>query len=70
MPNETILMALLNEGTDVWRPVQAERLSDGRYKILGSVPEDENWEFAPGSVVHVRQKQFSQGTALVAVSGH
>ena len=31
---ETIYVALLDEGIDVWRPVEAERLSPDRYRIL------------------------------------
>ncbi len=59
-------MALLNERVDVWRPVDAER-EDDFYRIVGSVPENETWVFAPGSVVRCEQQHFSDGPALVAV---
>jgi hypothetical protein len=57
----TIYMPLLNEGVDVWRPVQAEPRADGTYRVLGPVPETEEWEFAPGSVVRCRSKTLSCG---------
>jgi xylulokinase len=38
---ETIYMPLLDEGTSVWRPVQAALLPDGRYRIIEPMPEDE-----------------------------
>lgn len=47
----TIYVPLLNEGTDVWRPVEATRLAEDLYLILGVVPEDETWAFPPGSTV-------------------
>jgi hypothetical protein len=67
MSRATIYMPLLNEGTDVWRPVEAEVFPDGRYKVLGSVPDDEEWAFAPGSVVRGVTKVLSDGhQAIVA----
>jgi hypothetical protein len=47
----TIYMPLLDEGTDVWRPVEATRLTDDTYRIEGVMDENEEWAFAPGSVV-------------------
>jgi hypothetical protein len=32
--SETIYVALLDEGVDVWRPVKARRLPSGVYLIL------------------------------------
>jgi hypothetical protein len=66
MSFDTIYVYLLDEGTDVWRPVQAERLADGRYRLLGFMPDDECWEFPSGSVVRVRLKMLSGGNELVA----
>ena len=62
MPAATIYMPLLDEGTTVWRPVEAERLPDGSYLIIGEVPDEEQWEFQPGERVAVRQHVFSDGT--------
>jgi hypothetical protein len=58
---ETIFVALLDEGTDVWRPVQAELVEGSLYRIIGPAPEDELWEFTPGSLVRCREKVFSGG---------
>jgi len=64
-----LFMPLLNEGTDVWRPVAAERLNDGSYRIVGPCPNDEEWAFAPGSVVSSQLRAFANGEEhLVAVS--
>jgi len=61
MPLETIHIPLLGEGTAVWRPVAAERLPDGIFRILGEMPDDEEWTFKPGEMVVVRQHIFSDG---------
>jgi hypothetical protein len=65
-----IFIYLLNEGTDVWRPVEAEHIKDDRYKIKSENedPEDETWEFSKGDIVHCEEKTFSNGgTKLVAI---
>lgn len=65
----TIYMQLLDEGTDVWRPVEATQVADENYRIEGEVPEEEVWEFAPGSAVRCEWKTFSEGKqGLTAVS--
>jgi hypothetical protein len=49
---ETIFVRLLEEGTDVWRPVPAHRLSETTYRLADTqVPEDEIWRFHPGDIV-------------------
>jgi hypothetical protein len=63
---ETIYVALLDEGVDVWRPVEAQR-EGNFYRIFGSVPETEKWAFAPGSLVRCEQRELSEGPELVAV---
>jgi hypothetical protein len=66
MSDKTIHVALLDEGTDVWRAVEAELLADGRYKVLGPVPDGELWQFPPGSIVRAELKSLSGGAVLVA----
>jgi hypothetical protein len=47
-----IFVYLLEEGTDAWRPTEAVSIGDGSFKILPTPdydPEDEVWEFPPGS---------------------
>jgi hypothetical protein len=33
-----IYVSLLDEGTDVWRPVAAEHIRDDIYRIVGEIP--------------------------------
>jgi hypothetical protein len=64
---ETIYIPLVGEGTSVWRPAAAERLLDGTFRVLGKIPDDEEWAFKPGELVVVRQHVFSGGeSGLVA----
>ena len=66
-----IYVPLLNEGTDVSRPTEAIDLGDGLFEILPSEhydPEDESWEFPPGSVVRAKQIEHETGPYLLAVS--
>lgn len=48
----TIYVALLDEGVDVWRPVDGELVGPNLYRVAGPVPEGERWQFAPGEIVH------------------
>jgi hypothetical protein len=54
--SETIYVALLGEGLDVWRPVKARRLPSGAYAILEQDYDrrTETWQFDPGTVVMCR----------------
>jgi hypothetical protein len=45
----------------VWRPVRAEQLGDGTFRVLGPVPEDEEWEYKPGEVVTAKRRVFDSG---------
>jgi hypothetical protein len=70
MPTEhkTLYVALMDEGTRVWRPVPAEQVGPGLFRIQGPVPDDETWEFGPGDVVRWAWRLFSGGeTQMVAV---
>ena len=63
----TIYMPLLNEGTTVFRPIEANKLAGDIFLVLGPVPEDEEWEFQPGTKVQCVMTKFSGGgTGLVA----
>ncbi|WP_375382723.1 hypothetical protein [uncultured Sphingomonas sp.] len=65
----SLYMRLLDEGVDVWRPVEAESLPSDGYRILGPVPDGETWEFQPGAIVRGQQHRFSGGEqGIVAVS--
>jgi hypothetical protein len=65
----TVWMPLLNEGVDVWRPVEAEALPSGWYRINGSNEhkEDEDWAFEAGDVVVCAYRELSDGETLVVV---
>jgi hypothetical protein len=65
---DTIYVALLDEGIDVWRPVEAERISPDSYLIVeqGYDPTIERWEFEPGTVVRCRKEKRDGRQILVA----
>ena len=67
---EVIYVALLDEGTDVWRPVEAEQIGTERFRIVSANPDpaNEHWEFAPDSVVRCERRKLSGGYCLVATS--
>jgi len=60
---ETIMVALLDEGLEVWRPVQARAIGADLYRILGVEMDvrDERWEFSRGAVVRCKPKEFEGG---------
>ena len=66
MPIEIIHIPLLEEGTNVWRPASAERLSEDTFRILGPMPQGELWAFGPGEEVVVKRHVFSDGTSGLA----
>ena len=62
-----VYVALLDEGVECWRPVDAAHVREDEYVLGGPVPDDEAWEFQPGELVRCREHRFSDGgTALVA----
>ena len=70
MKSEEIYVALKNEGTAVLRPVSAEKLENGVYKIDKNFvydSEDEELEFLPGEVVLCEKQKLSGGKFLVAI---
>lgn len=65
----TIYMPLLNEGTDVWRPVEVTPLEGALYRVEGEMPSDEEWEFVPGTLVQCEWKRFSDGAHRLIAAG-
>jgi hypothetical protein len=68
---EQIYMRLLDEGVDVWRPVPAWKVNEGTYIVLRPEwydPDDEHWEFPPGSTVICEPKTITDGDLLAAVA--
>jgi hypothetical protein len=64
---KTIYVKLLDEGTDVWRPVAAEMINDSIYRLVGERADGETWEFEAGSMVRVEERQSESDLILVAV---
>lgn len=67
---ENIYIQLLSEGTVVYRPVPAQKIKGDLYKIEGNEiyePDDEEWEFLPGSIVFVQEKELEGELVLVAI---
>ena len=63
-----LYIALLDEAVDCWRPVAAEDLGSGLFRLVGAVPEGEVWEYQPGEVVNARERVFADGErGLVAI---
>jgi len=67
-----VYVRLLDEGTDVWRPVGATALPDGTFRLLepdGYDPNAETWEFPPLTKVCCVTRKFADGgEGLVAVA--
>jgi len=63
-----IYIALLDEGTDVWRPVKAEQISSNVYRILDQSYDrtTERWQFEPGDVVLCEMVESQDGRFLAA----
>lgn len=64
-----IYVSLLDEGVEVWRPVQAEHLHDNVYRIA-TQPYDraiELWEFEPGDVVLCENVKSEEGSIVAAI---
>ncbi len=64
----TIFVYLHNEGTDVWRPVEATDSGQSIYRIT-SMQEDpeEHWEFHQGELVRCETRLIDDRDVLVAV---
>jgi hypothetical protein len=73
MIKETIYIYLLDEGVDVWRPVEAMHIKDDLYRITSINPDDENekWQFSTGDLVQCEMKILTDSKRkqeLVAVN--
>lgn len=69
MHTNRIYVRLLGEGTDVFRPVESDELAGGVYRIRETSdydPEDEVWEFTPGTLVRCRLEHRNGRDLLIA----
>lgn len=60
----------MNEGTEVSRPTDAIDLGNGLFKILQPEnydPDDETWEFPPGSTLRSVKRNDDSGEYWLAV---
>ena len=63
----TIYVPLQNEGTDVWRPVEAHHVGGNVYQLPATGPPEEEWRFSAGSFIRCKRNHFADGTVgLVA----
>jgi hypothetical protein len=64
-----IYVYLVDEGTDVWRPVDAIHIKDSIYRIdpESTISETETWQFLPGDIIRCEEKRLSRGVCLVAI---
>jgi hypothetical protein len=68
-PVKRVYLALLDEGTEVYRPMDAVWRREDVFEILteNCCPEDEHWQFSTGDLVRCREQTFSDGASeLVA----
>ncbi len=69
-PAKEILVALIGEGVDVWRPVEAERINSEAWRIIGTNPDPEGevWEFTHGELVRCEHRTFEGGSSGLVAS--
>jgi hypothetical protein len=60
-------VVLIGEGTEVYRPVELERIGDGIFVVQEKYydPDDEEWEFPPGSIVNLTKHILSDGSQIL-----
>ena len=67
---KNIYIQLLEEGTRVYRPTPAYEVGNNIYQIKGYEmydPEDEVWEFPPGTFVITEEQNLDGEIVLVAI---
>lgn len=63
-----IYIKLLEEGTDVYRPVISQSIGENTYVVGQKLDNEEHWEFEPFDIVEVQEYRFQDGkTGLVAI---
>ncbi len=63
-----VFVSLMDEGVDVWRPVQAEHVHGSVYRIADQHydRETETWQFEPGDEVVCEMRESSDGQIFAA----
>ena len=64
-----IFVFMPDEAVNVWRPIDAERISGDLFRIVSPDPdpEDEIWEFKSGEIVRCEERAFEDGVRGLAV---
>jgi len=65
MATRIVYVELLDEGVDVWRPVEAVEDGDA-FLLPATAPDGEHWRFSPGIRVRCEPRELCEGSALVA----
>ena len=69
--SKRVYVKLVGEGTVVYRPASATAESADAWRLTAPddyEPEDERWEFPPGSLVRVEPRTLEGTEVLVVVS--
>ena len=66
----TIYVGLLDDGVDVWRPLEAEPIGGETFRILSPCPDGERWAFdvEPGQTVRCERRTLSGCACWVIVA--
>ncbi len=70
MKTQIVYVKLMDEGIDVWRPVESSLVAEPnifRLANTDSSTEGGTWEFRPGSLVEVEMKTINDEELPVAV---
>lgn len=60
-----LYMPMLDESTDVWRPVAAQPLGHSMAQVCSETPDDESWQYPTGARIVYEERELSGGARLV-----
>jgi hypothetical protein len=60
-----LYMPMLDEGTDVWRPIAAQPLGHSMAQVCSETPDDESWQYPTGARIVYEERELSGGPTLV-----
>ena len=63
---QTVYVELLDEGVEVWRPVEADVETGPVFRLPRTAPADERWRLPPGSRVRCEWRELSDGCVFAA----
>jgi hypothetical protein len=61
-----VFVELMDEGVEVWRPVEAEQIGHARFRLPPTAPDEERWAIPPGSEVVAVKRLGADGPILAA----